>query len=166
MGKKRILIVEDESQVALALCRSLEFPIPRRYEVEISPVAETAMAKLCARTYDLIVTDLSLPGMSGLQFLRHVREANPQARTMLITAYGSSEIEDLATELGAVYLAKPFSVHRFAAVVERILEGPECYLGRLSRLSGADSQAPGSNGSGASTVRSTNGPSRAEAMKS
>ena len=46
MVKKRILIVEDESQIALALCRSLEFPIPQRYEVEISPVAETAMAKL------------------------------------------------------------------------------------------------------------------------
>ena len=146
MGKKRILIVEDESQIALALCRSLEFPIPKRYEVEISPVAETAMAKLRDQPFDLVVTDLNLPGMSGLQFLRRVRRVSPQARTMLITAYGSPQIEDLATELGAVYLAKPFSVHRFSAVVERILKEPERYLGRLAGPSGAEVQTPGGNG--------------------
>jgi DNA-binding response OmpR family regulator len=157
MGKKRILIVEDESQIALALCRSLDFPIPHRYEVEISPVAETAMAKLQDRPYDLVVTDLSLPGMSGFQFLRDVRKANPQVRTLLITAYGSTAIEDLATALGAVYLAKPFSVHRFAAVVERILEGPERYSDRLVALPGVDSQPLGSNGAG---VAKANLPSR------
>ncbi len=159
MERKRILIVEDESQIALALCRSLEFPIPQRYEVEISPVAETAMAKLQSKPYDLVVTDLRLPGMSGLQFLRHVRKSRPLVRTMLITAYGSPAVEDLATELGAAYLAKPFSVHRFAAVVEGILEGPKRYLDRLPALSGAGSQAPGSNGGSAFKVRSTNGPS-------
>ena len=159
MEKKRILIVEDESQIALALCRSLEVPIPRRYEVEISPVAETAMAKLQSKTYDLVVTDLRLPGMSGLQFLRHVRKSRPLVRMMLITAYGSPDVEDLATELGAAYLAKPFSVHRFAAVVERILEGPKRYLDRLPALSVAGSRAAGSNGGRAFKVRSTNGTS-------
>jgi DNA-binding response OmpR family regulator len=146
MEKKRILIVEDESRIALALCRSLEFPIPRRYEVEISPVAETAMAKLQDRPYDLIVTDLSLPGMSGLQFLRRVRRVSPQTRTMLITAYGSPQVKDLATELGAVYLAKPFSVHRFSAVVERILEEPERDIGRLPAPTSVEAQLPGGNG--------------------
>jgi DNA-binding NtrC family response regulator len=153
MTRKRVLIVEDESQIALALCRSLDFPIPQRYEVDISPVAETAMAKLHRKPYDLVVSDLRLPGMSGLQFLRRVRKARPQVCTMLITAYGSPETEDLATDLGAVYLAKPFSVHRFAAVVERILEGPEQYLGRRRVLPGADSQAVGRNGDSTSRVQ-------------
>jgi two-component system response regulator HydG len=153
MGKKRILIVEDEAQIALALCRSLEFPIPERYEVEISPVAETALAKVQNRPYDLVVADLSLPGMSGLQFLRQVRKASPQVRTLLITAYGSSAVEDLATELGAVYLAKPFSVHRFAAVVERVLEGPQQYPGRSAALPEVGSQASGSNGAGIEKVQ-------------
>ena len=146
MARKRILIVEDESQIALALCRSLEFPIPQRYEVEISPVAETAMAKLQDGLYDLVVADLNLPGMSGLQFLRRARQASPQVRTMLITAYGSPEVEDLATELGAVYLAKPFSMHRFAAVVERILEGPDQSLGRKQAISRDALQTRGNNG--------------------
>lgn len=150
MSKKRILIVEDESQIALTLCRSLEFPVPQRYEVEISPVAETAMAKLQDQRYDLVVSDLRLPGMSGLHFLRRVRELKPDVRTMLITAYGSPEIEELTSGLGAVYLAKPFSVHRFAAVVERILEGPEQDLDRPPEPSAAGAQVPGGNGSSAS----------------
>ena len=90
--------------------------------------------------------------MSGLQFLRRVRRVSPQVRTMLITAYGSPQVEDLATELGAVYLAKPFSVHRFSAVVERILEGPERDLGRLPAPSGAEAQTPGGNGHAAKRV--------------
>jgi DNA-binding NtrC family response regulator len=121
MQPKRILIVEDEPRIALALCRALEFPPSNDRRVEISPVAETALSKLRSEAYDLIITDLRMPGMSGAEFLRQVNDLCPDTPTMLITGFGSPEVEDLARRLGAVYMAKPFSLHRFVQQVDQIM---------------------------------------------
>lgn len=121
MRGKRILIVEDEPGIALALCRALEHPLGGNHRVEISPVGETALAKLQAERYDLLVTDLRMPGMSGLELIRRGCRISPEMRTMLITAFGSPEIEGLSHELGAVYLPKPFGAWEFISAVRRAL---------------------------------------------
>jgi DNA-binding NtrC family response regulator len=125
MKEKRILIVDDEPQVALALSRALQHPLGGKYQVEISPVAETALRKLHHEQYDLIITDLRMPGMGGLDLLRHVRQLSPQARMILITAYGSHEIQNIARSLGAEYLAKPFDLQDFINTVTNVLEESE-----------------------------------------
>jgi DNA-binding NtrC family response regulator len=125
MDMKRILIVEDETRIALALCRALEHRLGDRCEVDISPVAETALPKLQQKRFDLLVTDLRMPGMGGLRFIRHVREISPQTHTMLITAFGTPEIEDATDRLGTVYLPKPFSLHEFVTAVKGILNGDD-----------------------------------------
>lgn len=125
MDPKRILIVEDEPRIALALCRALEFPPSGARRVEISPVAETALTRLQNESYDLIITDLRMPGMSGAEFLRQVHDLYPGTRTMLITGFGSSEVEDLAHRLGASYMAKPFSLHCFVKRVDQIMAEEE-----------------------------------------
>ena len=122
MEEKRILIVEDEPRIALALCRALELPVHGSPQVDISPVAETALAKLRTESFDLVITDLRMPGMGGVELLRHVRDQSPQTRLMLITAFGSPDVEDVARRLGATYLPKPFSLRDFVATVEGILE--------------------------------------------
>ena len=123
MDDKRILIVEDEPRIALALCRALEHQVRPQghYEVEISPVAETAMSKLQGKPYDLIVTDLRMPGMGGLALIRQVREFSPQTPALLITAFGSKEVERTTHKLGCGYLPKPFSLQRFVSEVQRLL---------------------------------------------
>lgn len=125
MQQKKILIVEDEPRIALALCRALEFPPSGDRCVEISPVAETALSKIQSESYDLIITDLRMPGMSGAEFLRQVHELCPDTPTMLITGFGSPEVEDLARRLGAVYMAKPFSLHHFVKRVDQIIADEE-----------------------------------------
>lgn len=125
MDAQRILIVEDEPRIALALCRALEFPPGNTRQVEISPVAETALSRLQKEAYDLVITDLRMPGMSGAEFLRQVHDICPATRTMLITGFGSPEVEALAYRLGAAYLAKPFSLHSFVKRVDQILTGEE-----------------------------------------
>lgn len=125
MEPKKILIVEDEARIALALCRALEFPAGGVHRVEISPVAESALSRLEKESFDLIITDLRMPGMSGAEFLRLVRDRYPEARTMLITAFGSPEIEDLARRLGAAYMPKPFSLQAFVTHVQEIMAGEE-----------------------------------------
>lgn len=122
MKAKQILIVEDEPRIALALCRALEFPLHDDYQVEISPVAETALSKLKNAHYDLLVTDLRMPGMGGMELLRQVRTASPHTRAILITAFGSVEVEEVVKRLGARYLPKPFSLREFVALVEEMLE--------------------------------------------
>jgi DNA-binding NtrC family response regulator len=122
MEGKRILIVEDEVRIALALCRALEFSPNKDYEVELSPVGETALDKLQDKPFDLVVTDLRMAGMGGIALIRHVRQVSPQTRTMLITAYGSPEVESAAHRLGAVYMPKPFNLKEFVATVEHILD--------------------------------------------
>jgi DNA-binding NtrC family response regulator len=125
MQEKRILIVEDEPRIALALCRALEFPSGGARQVEISPVAETALSKIQRQAYDLIITDLRMPGMSGAEFLRQVHNLCPDTPTMLITGFGSPDVEDLAQRLGAAYMAKPFSLRCFVEQVDRIVAGEE-----------------------------------------
>jgi DNA-binding response OmpR family regulator len=125
MNTKRILIVEDETRIALALCRALEHSLGDRCEVDVTPVVETALPKLKDTDFDLLVTDLRMPGMGGLKFIRHVREASPKTRTMLITAFGSPEIQDVAQRLGAVYMPKPFRLRDFVATVKSVLNGDD-----------------------------------------
>jgi len=125
MHPKRILIVEDEPRIALALCRALEFPPSGARRVEISPVAETALSKLRNESYDLIITDLRMPGMSGAEFLRQVHDLCPGTPTMLITGFGSSEVKDLARRMGAAYMTKPFSLHCFVQRVDQIMAKEE-----------------------------------------
>ena len=90
-------------------------------EIDISPVAETALKKLRSKPFDLLITDLRMPGMGGLAFIREVQDMSPAMCTMLITAFDSPEVEDAAHRMGAAYLPKPFSLQEFVAAVEQIL---------------------------------------------
>jgi DNA-binding NtrC family response regulator len=81
-------------------------------------LADVALKRLKYEQFDLIITDLRMPGTSGLDLIRHVHRTNPATRTMLITAFGSSEIENQARQLGAAFLRKPFGLQQFYAVVQ------------------------------------------------
>ncbi|MBN1179563.1 MAG: response regulator [Anaerolineae bacterium] len=119
---KRILVVEDELSIALSLRRALEHPLGGGHHVEISASADTALTRLKRETFDLIVTDLKMPGMSGLDLLKQVHQIAPNARTMLITAFGSDSVEQQAQLLASAYLAKPFNLADFIVTVKELLE--------------------------------------------
>ncbi len=125
MRKKRILIVEDEMRVALALGRALQDPSGGDYEVEICYSADDALIRLRHEKYDLVITDLRMPGSSGLELIRHVREISPETRTVLITAFGSPEVEEQTKKLATTYVTKPFSLRDFIATVHNILSEDE-----------------------------------------
>jgi DNA-binding response OmpR family regulator len=120
MAPQRILIVEDEANVANALARALSMTAD--YQVDQCDSAETALERLRASPpYDLLVTDLRMTGMSGLDLLERVPRVSPTTRTVLITAYGSPHIEARAKLLANAYLPKPFSMKSFVAVVKQAL---------------------------------------------
>jgi DNA-binding response OmpR family regulator len=122
MPGKHILIVEDEPKVGFFLKASLE-SLDRGYDVLHVDSGEAALAEFQRRSFELLVTDLRMPGMSGLDLLSRVREVSPDTRAILITAYGNAEVERESRRLNAShYFTKPFQIDEFTAVVQDLME--------------------------------------------
>jgi len=121
MENKQILIVDDEPKVAFFLGRSLKLA-DQECEVNTAKSGEEALEILNRTSVDLLITDLRMPGISGLDLIRWVRAASPETRTILITAYGNDEIKSEARHLDVYrYITKPFNVHQFTEVVQGAL---------------------------------------------
>jgi CheY-like chemotaxis protein len=107
---KRILIVDDEDKVAFFLRESLE-ELGRDFVVEAAGSGEEALEMLAAQHFDLIISDLRMPGIDGLELLERVKEQNPDTRLILMTAYGSDDVEAEARRLEIYqYITKPFHI--------------------------------------------------------
>lgn len=118
---KRILIVEDEPKVAFFLQESLE-ALDTSYQVVRAASGEDALAHMSNTVFDLVVSDLRMPGISGLELLQRVREQSPTTQTMLITAYGSDQVEAETRRLQACrYFTKPFPIQDFTEAVQQAL---------------------------------------------
>ncbi|HLH78532.1 MAG TPA: sigma-54 dependent transcriptional regulator [Candidatus Binataceae bacterium] len=104
--KGRLLIVDDERGILVALKGLFT---KEGYEVETAESGEEALAKVQAAGCHVMVTDLSLKGMSGMELLRAVHEMQPDCAVLMITAYGNQRIAVEAMKAGAEdYLPKPF----------------------------------------------------------
>lgn len=118
--KPRILVVDDEANVQLTTSAILR---QEGYEVDAVPDGAAALRAIEERYYDLILTDLSMPGVDGLAVLAGVRQRSPATVTVMITGYGSVESAIEAVKLGAYeYLLKPTEVDDLKQAVRRSLE--------------------------------------------
>jgi DNA-binding response OmpR family regulator len=120
MEGKSLLIVDDEKNIRLTLSQALEI-----LEVETDTAAngEEALVKLKEREFGLILLDLKMPGMDGMEVLRRVREIRPDIRIIIITAYGTVESAVEAMKLGAVdFIQKPFSPEEIRELVSRVMD--------------------------------------------
>src|SRR5215813_8784131 len=87
-GKPRVLIVDDEQAILRAYTRILS---SNGYAVSTAPSGELALELFAREPVDVIVTDLTMPGMTGIDFLRAVRERDPDVPVILMTACPSTE---------------------------------------------------------------------------
>jgi DNA-binding NtrC family response regulator len=116
--KKRILVVEDEEKLRRVVELQL---LSTGFDVDKAASAEEGI-KIVDRA-DLVLTDLKLPNMDGLQFLGLIRRQNSQVPVIMMTAFGSVETAVEAMKLGATdFLLKPFSLDHLMQVVEKALE--------------------------------------------
>ncbi len=123
MQQEKILIAEDESRVAQAFSRALSMPEGGGYFVETYESGEEALTRLRKSHFDLLITDLRMAGMSGLELLGECRTISPTTGSILITAYGSPEVEQSANQLAVdAYLAKPFSMQKLVQTVQHTLK--------------------------------------------
>jgi DNA-binding NtrC family response regulator len=117
---QRILIVEDEAPMCELL---MSFFAEKGYKVESAQDGEEAIARLEEQDYALVITDIKLPGMSGLELLARMRMDWPDSVVIIMTAFSSISSAVEAMKLGAEdYIGKPFQLDELAITVEKALE--------------------------------------------
>lgn len=118
---RHVLIVDDEEKVVFFLRESFE-ELGHEFKVSTARSAEEALAKIDSQPYDLVISDLRMPGSDGLQLLETIKERNPATRFILMTAYGSDEVAARAQRLEAYdYITKPFRVTDLLTVARQAL---------------------------------------------
>ena len=120
LARARLVVIDDERNAADALGALLH---DDGYEVAVGYDAETALRLLEAQEPDLVLTDLRLPGLDGLELLGRIRQMHPSTMVIVMTAYGTVKNAVKAMKLGAEdYLSKPVDVEELELVVSRALE--------------------------------------------
>src|SRR5947207_2977461 len=117
MSAGLILLIEDDNAITSALERLL---VAEGYETEIVTRGDEGLKLACERPVDVVLTDLKLPGLSGLELVRQLHTAKPRLPIILMTAHGTTETAIEATKFGAYdYLLKPFEMAELLDLVGR-----------------------------------------------
>jgi len=117
--KRKILLVEDEAVVRESV---RDWLVEDGYDVECVGTGEEALERIKEEEFGVVVLDLRLPGIDGLQVFEHVKEMTPETKGIIITAYPSKETQEKAKRLGLLdYLPKPFKVEELEKIVSGAL---------------------------------------------
>lgn len=119
-SRSRILLVDDEESIRKLLSRMLE----STYDVEVAPDGDAAIRLLREPDahYDLLISDLNMPGMDGLTLIREAQRINPELTAIVITGYSTESSAIEALNLGvAGYLTKPFGTAQVLAAAAKAL---------------------------------------------
>ncbi|PKN61740.1 MAG: DNA-binding response regulator [Deltaproteobacteria bacterium HGW-Deltaproteobacteria-15] len=120
---RRILVIEDNADLANLLAVHLR---DLSYEVEIAEDGPSALAKAQQRVYDLVLLDLMLPGLDGLEVCRRIREKPPYVPIIMLTSRSSETDRVVGLEVGADdYVTKPFSIVELMARVKAMFRRVE-----------------------------------------
>jgi DNA-binding response OmpR family regulator len=116
--KGKILIVDDEAHVGELLCR---FLAPEGFECAAVTSGEKAIAVLESGDFDLVISDIMMPGMSGIDLLNIVRRLRPNTAMLMVTAVDDRDTGVMAVELGAYgYVIKPFTKNQILIEVANV----------------------------------------------
>ena len=128
---RRILIIEDDRDIA----RLVELHLKDAgYEVEMAHDGKAGLELALSKPYDLIILDLMLPGMDGIEICRRVRAASAYAPILMLTAKSTELDRVLGLELGADdYVTKPFSVRELLARVKALFRREEAFQSGASK---------------------------------
>jgi DNA-binding NtrC family response regulator len=114
-AQKRVMLVDDEESVRLSWNRYLS---QQGFDVTTANDGANAISKLEAEPVDVVISDLRMPGVDGVQLLQWIHDQRPQTQFILLTGFGNEDVEKKVRDLGAFdYLNKPISPDTLAAVV-------------------------------------------------
>ena len=118
-GRARILVVDDEETIRELLSKTLALA---DYEVDVAPDGKTGIDRMRIIPYDLLITDLRMPGVDGLTVIREARRLKTDIPVIIVTGYSTEASAIEAINLGVQgYLTKPFRVPRVLAAAAKAL---------------------------------------------
>jgi DNA-binding NtrC family response regulator len=119
---KKMLIVDDEETLTYSLYQSFILS-QKEYEVITAASGDEASEKLNDNEFDLVITDIKMPGMDGLELLSLIKSKYPATEVIVMTAYGSPEKREEALQRGArFYIEKPFEIKEIKQLVMELLQ--------------------------------------------
>ena len=117
--RQRVLVVDDEASIRDLLSKTLALA---EYEVDTAPDGTSALDRMRAFTYDLLIADLKMPGMDGLTLIRQAKRIKADLPVIIITGFSTESSAIEAVNLGvAGYLTKPFRVPQVLAAASKAL---------------------------------------------
>jgi len=120
-GRSRIMVVDDEELIANMIGQILT-RLGYETDIQINPVKALELFKAEPHSFDLIITDMVMPQMTGSQFSKKLKEIKPDIPIILCTGYSSLVDEDRARQIGlTAYLIKPISMTELAETVSKII---------------------------------------------
>src|SRR6058998_3361158 len=127
-SRPKILLIEDDAGIVGGLKKELQ---AEGYEVAVATRGDNGLAQAKEQPFDVVITDLKLPGLSGLKLVEQLHASKPKLPIILMTAFGTTETAIEATKLGAYeYLLKPFDMAELldlvakAAACNRLMSEP------------------------------------------
>ncbi|MBI4952406.1 MAG: response regulator [Myxococcales bacterium] len=136
--RRRVLIVDDDQATVVALWRTL-YQDNERYDVLVAASAEIAQRILMENDVDVMVTDVRLPGRSGIELLRWAADESPGTRVIVMTGYDLDEVRDTAFRHGCLEIvAKPFELDAMHELVVETLERRDSLTGTLDTMAPSD----------------------------
>lgn len=116
---EKILVVDDEELIRRTIAKILQ---KAQYEVVLAEDGHAAIEKAKAEKFDLVISDVRMPGIDGLETIRRIKEIQPEVHSIIITGYASEDTPVQAIKLGVNdYIFKPFEVETFLHSVQRNL---------------------------------------------
>ena len=121
-ARQRVLVVDDEASIRDLLSKTLALA---EYDVDTAPDGTSALDRLRAVNYDLLIADLKMPGMDGLTLIRQAKRIKADLPVIIITGFSTESSAIEAVNLGvAGYLTKPFRVPQVLAAASKALGAP------------------------------------------
>lgn len=139
-NKRRVLVVDDEQSIGMGILKMLG-QSGQYYAVHASN-GEQAQEALSKEAFDLVITDIRMPGLNGIDLLKYVRSNHPHTGVIVMTAYGSTEVQEEASRRGSLYyIEKPFDLNRLDSIIDDFFRKQE--IGKEEIPSGSESDVQG-----------------------
>jgi len=133
-GLKRVLIVDDEETLTWSMAKSLSKD-KDKYEVIIANNGREAVNQLEKNRIDLVITDIRMPDINGLDLLVKIKKDHPETKVIIMTAYGSADVQKEANQRGSLYyVEKPFEISDIRKIIIDMIGKRKGFQGKVFGL--------------------------------
>lgn len=130
-GLKKVLIVDDEETLTWSMAKSLSKD-KDKYEVMIANNGREALNLLKKDKIDLVISDIRMPDINGLDLLVRIKMEHPQTKVIIMTAYGSSDVQKEANRRGSLfYIEKPFEINDIRKIIIDLIGKKKGFQGKV-----------------------------------